>query len=262
MTMGNIIARCRKDRKLTQEALAQMLEVSNQAVSKWESDQCCPDIQLLPRLADLFEISLDELFGREPHKKPQMEPAGNLPWADDGILRAVLFQGHRLRGRDDRAREIVFTYEGSALDIQSAFSVHCQDVEGDVTAGGSVSCESVDGNVQAGGNVSCCDVDGDVTAGGTVNCACVSGDVHSGGNTNCAGVEGDVDAGGNVQCGDVSGCVDAGACVTCGDVEGDVEAGRDVHCRNVSGDIDAGNNVECGPVEGDINADGIVTIRK
>ena len=45
---GARIASYRKEKELTQEALAQRLGVTNQAVSKWESDQCCPDIMLLP----------------------------------------------------------------------------------------------------------------------------------------------------------------------------------------------------------------------
>lgn len=40
--------------------------LSNQAVSKWESAQCCPDIQLLPDIAKLFEVSVDELLGYTP----------------------------------------------------------------------------------------------------------------------------------------------------------------------------------------------------
>ena len=42
------------------------LGVTNQSVSKWESAQCCPNISLIPKLADIFEISIDELFGNEP----------------------------------------------------------------------------------------------------------------------------------------------------------------------------------------------------
>ena len=63
MTLGNTISKYRKTLGITQEALAQQLEVTNQAVSKWESDQCCPDVMLLPRLADIFDITIDELFG-------------------------------------------------------------------------------------------------------------------------------------------------------------------------------------------------------
>ena len=60
------IAYYRKQRGLTQEDVARALGVTNQAVSKWESAQCCPDIELLPELADLFEVSVDKLLGRKP----------------------------------------------------------------------------------------------------------------------------------------------------------------------------------------------------
>ena len=49
LRMGARIARYRKENGLTQEALANRLGVTNQAVSKWEGDVCCPDIQLLPQ---------------------------------------------------------------------------------------------------------------------------------------------------------------------------------------------------------------------
>ena len=65
MTLGNKIATYRKKLGITQEGLAKKLDVTNQAVSKWESDQCCPDIVLLPKIADIFGISLDELFDRK-----------------------------------------------------------------------------------------------------------------------------------------------------------------------------------------------------
>ncbi|MCM1055318.1 MAG: helix-turn-helix transcriptional regulator [Bacteroides sp.] len=57
------IAHFRKQVGLTQEQLAETIGVSNQAVSKWESAQCCPDISLLPDLAACFNISVDELLG-------------------------------------------------------------------------------------------------------------------------------------------------------------------------------------------------------
>lgn len=53
----------RKQRGLTQEELAEQLNVSYQTVSKWETGVSMPDIGMLPVLADCFEISIDELLG-------------------------------------------------------------------------------------------------------------------------------------------------------------------------------------------------------
>ena len=60
------IAALRKARKLTQEDLATALNVTNQAVSKWESGKCYPDIELLPVIADYFRISIDDLLRKDP----------------------------------------------------------------------------------------------------------------------------------------------------------------------------------------------------
>ncbi|MBO5110434.1 MAG: helix-turn-helix domain-containing protein [Clostridia bacterium] len=60
--VGENIALFRKKKGLTQDELAQILMVTNQAVSKWESGKCYPDIALLPELAHLFEVSIDELL--------------------------------------------------------------------------------------------------------------------------------------------------------------------------------------------------------
>lgn len=65
-TLGKRIARLRKEKGLTQEQLAEKVGVSAQAVSKWENDVSCPDITLLPLLADLFDVSVDELLGVKP----------------------------------------------------------------------------------------------------------------------------------------------------------------------------------------------------
>ncbi len=61
-TIGNRISRLRKGKGMSQEALAEQIGVSPQAVSKWENDQSCPDISLLPQLAKLLDITVDELL--------------------------------------------------------------------------------------------------------------------------------------------------------------------------------------------------------
>ena len=62
--MGQIIRRLRKEKNLTQEELAMQLNVTNQAVSKWEKGDCMPDISQVVPLANVFEVSTDVLFGR------------------------------------------------------------------------------------------------------------------------------------------------------------------------------------------------------
>lgn len=70
MKIHEQIASLRKQKGLTQEELANALGVTNQAVSKWESGQCCPDIQLLPAIARLFGVSVDELLSDAPASVP------------------------------------------------------------------------------------------------------------------------------------------------------------------------------------------------
>ena len=63
-TIGEKIAALRKERHVTQTELAEYLFLVPQTVSKWEVGNGTPDIALLPRIADFFGISVDELFGR------------------------------------------------------------------------------------------------------------------------------------------------------------------------------------------------------
>ena len=62
-TLGQRIAFYRKKCNLTQEELAEKCSVTPQAVSKWENDISAPDISLIPVLAELFNITCDELLG-------------------------------------------------------------------------------------------------------------------------------------------------------------------------------------------------------
>ena len=71
MAIGKRIAMLRRQKGLKQEDLANELDVSPQAVSKWENDQTCPDISLLPRLAQLLGVSVDELLSGKKEDLPQ-----------------------------------------------------------------------------------------------------------------------------------------------------------------------------------------------
>ena len=75
MTIGKRIALLRKEKGLTQEELASHMGVSPQAVSKWENDQTCPDISALPKLARLFDVTVDELL----EGKQELAPVRLLP---------------------------------------------------------------------------------------------------------------------------------------------------------------------------------------
>ncbi len=61
-TLGERIAEGRKKCSYTQEAFAELLDVTPQAVSKWENDVSCPDIQLLPKISEILGMSVDELL--------------------------------------------------------------------------------------------------------------------------------------------------------------------------------------------------------
>jgi len=65
-SMGKRIMQLRKEKGYTQEQLAEMMGVSAQAVSKWENDVSCPDISILPMLAEKLGVTTDELLGVKP----------------------------------------------------------------------------------------------------------------------------------------------------------------------------------------------------
>ena len=66
INIAKMIAKKRKEKKITQDELAKYLGVSKAAISKWENGQSYPDITFLPILASYFNVSIDELIGYEP----------------------------------------------------------------------------------------------------------------------------------------------------------------------------------------------------
>ena len=75
MDMGKEIRRLRDIRGITQEALAEALNVAPQTVSKWERSSSMPDVQMLPQIAVYFGVTIDQLFAMAPEQ--QMERIEN-----------------------------------------------------------------------------------------------------------------------------------------------------------------------------------------
>lgn len=67
-TTGEIISSIRREKGLTQKDLAEKLNVTDKAVSKWERDIALPDINTLPKLADILNITIEELITAKPQK--------------------------------------------------------------------------------------------------------------------------------------------------------------------------------------------------
>lgn len=64
-TIGQFISALRKANGMTQKQLAEKLNVSDKAVSRWERDECAPDLSLIPVIADIFGVTSDEILRGE-----------------------------------------------------------------------------------------------------------------------------------------------------------------------------------------------------
>ena len=231
----------RKRQGFTQEELAKKLGVTNQSVSKWESAQCCTDISLLPMLADIFEISIDELFGRKNEKESHYDLCSEFPWNDDNTIRVFRTLGKKILESTDENGIINITFpkdcyktDGRFFKVEVMGNLNCDaSINGDVVCHKNIECNDINGDVK--------ECRGNISAAGDIN-----GGVSCGGNLSCAReINGAVQCGNNVACGkSISGDVSCGDNVVCGkNIEGDVDCGGKVECREIKG------NVEC---QGDI----------
>ena len=93
--IGAKIAELRREHNMKQDELAEMLGVTPQAVSKWENGASMPDIALLPKLANIFGVTIDDLFGadRTPEPDVQMVPPEKRKSFDEMILRVRVQDG-------------------------------------------------------------------------------------------------------------------------------------------------------------------------
>lgn len=73
-SIGSFISALRKSNGMTQKMLAEMLNISDKAVSRWERDECAPDLSLIPAIAEIFGVTADELLCGE-RKNPNATAA-------------------------------------------------------------------------------------------------------------------------------------------------------------------------------------------
>lgn len=73
INIGNKIRELRHKNNKTQEALADALGVTCQAVSRWESNKSYPDMEMIPSIANYFKITIDELFGYEHEREQKIQ---------------------------------------------------------------------------------------------------------------------------------------------------------------------------------------------
>lgn len=116
MELGNQIRQLRLRRGITQEALAEKLGVSAQAVSKWERGTAAPDIGLLPELSACFGVSIDSLFSLSDETR--MERIQNMLWdernlnpGDVAAAREFLLEKARREPGNGRPHELLADLE-------------------------------------------------------------------------------------------------------------------------------------------------------
>ncbi len=192
----------RKKKGLTQEALAKKIGISFQAVSKWENEQSCPDILMLPLLAEIFEIPIGAFFSSAV---PENDCSGgfSLPWPDDETLRAVIFKGHKLLENSEDTSDFTFNLKGEPLNVISYCDIVCEEISGSATAGNDIRCEgNIGKNASAGNNIDCAGyINGAASAGNNVDCSGnINGCVSAGNNVTCVNLHGAAIAGNGITC--------------------------------------------------------------
>ena len=85
-TLGQKIFELRKAKNMTQLELANQLNITDKAVSKWERDISCPDINTFPKLAEILGVSVDELLPANANAKAEHDEKKD---AFDMVLKAI-----------------------------------------------------------------------------------------------------------------------------------------------------------------------------
>lgn len=117
-SMGQFMAALRKANGMTQQEMADRLGVSNKAVSRWERDECAPDIILIPAIAEMFGVTCDELLrgGRIPQNQMAQEQGEN------GTERSIAEKG-KADARAERQRKALLGRTLSSFKTKSLISI-------------------------------------------------------------------------------------------------------------------------------------------
>ncbi len=89
-SLGKKLSALRREHGFTQDTVAERLGVSPQAVSKWENDSSCPDVMLLPKIAQLYDTTIDTLLDNEPAPVATIVPVEKRKNPDDMMLRIIV----------------------------------------------------------------------------------------------------------------------------------------------------------------------------
>jgi len=186
MKINERISLLRKEKQMSQEELAERLDISIQTISNWESGLNSLDITLIPELAKVLEVSISELFGEIISKDEEIT-------YDDNI-KVVVMKGNKIIKHQNLSRDLKkmlykFTIElnGNCNNLEcicnakikgnvngrvkAEDSITCEGITGDAIAGDSINCKgNIAGNASAGDGITVYgDVKGNISAGDSVH---------------------------------------------------------------------------------------------
>ena len=160
MNIGNNIKALRQAHNITQEQTAEKLGVSSQAVSKWETNANTPDIALLPKIADVFGVSIDALFSDNIADYSEIHSF----MEDDDVIRIVQLRGRKVLkvssalSPNDPPIEIAFPHDCN--DKTQYFKVEVfghiiadSSINGDVICHQNIQSSIINGDVRCKGNL-------------------------------------------------------------------------------------------------------------
>lgn len=223
------IARHRKAQGYTQNTLAEMLDVSFQAVSKWENGLCNPDIELLPKIAEIFHISIDSLFRSEEARETKPTMCEALPWPDDSTYHFVVYQGHSLLQNKEELSKMEFRLEGNIEHAVCSCNLTCDSIAQSATAGRDIHVGAINGNTSAGCDIHAAAISGGASAGCDIHAAQISGGANAGCDIHCEG---------------------SGASIS-----GGAKAGCDIHCHEITGDVRCNGDLKVHILRGEVTED-------